>query len=78
MCLGECSTVIRKCMDNVFTCTFYTFTVAGTCLPRSSHFVRLKEVKQKGKKEGLEVGDGVEEGVLLCGSLNNEALLFFI
>lgn len=75
--MGECSTVIRECMDNVFTRTSYKFTVVGTCLLLSSHFVRLKEVKLKGKKQGLGVGEGEVEGVLLFGSVNYKALLFY-
>lgn len=66
-------------MDNVFTCTSYTFTVVGICLLRSSHFVRLKEVTLKWKKQGLGgVGEGEVEGVLLFGSVNCEALLFYL
>lgn len=78
MCSVECSTVIRKCVDNVFTRASYTFTVVGTCLLPSPHFVRLKEVKLKGKKQGVGVGEGEVEGVLLLASFNYEALLFFI
>lgn len=78
MCLGECSTVIRKCMHNAFTRTCYTFTVVGTCLLLSSHFVRLKEVKLKGKKQALGVGEEEVEGVLLFGSVNYEAFLFYL
>lgn len=56
------STVIRKCMDNVFTHTYSTFTTEGTCLLPSTHSVRLKEVKLRGKKWGMGVSEGeVEE-----------------
>lgn len=65
-------------MDNVFTRTSYTFTVVGTCLLQSSHLVRLKEVTLKWKKQGLGVAEGEVEGVLLFGSVNCDALLFFI
>lgn len=65
-------------MANVFPRTCYTFTVVGTCLLLSSHFVRLKEVKLKGKKRGLGVGEGEVEGVLLFGSVSYEAFLFYL
>ena len=65
-------------MDNVFTCTSYTFLVAGTCLLLFSHFVRWREAKLKGKKRGCGVGKGEVEGVLLFGSVNYEALLFYL
>lgn len=65
-------------MDNVFTRTSYTFTVVGTCLLLFSHFVRLREVKLKGKKQGRGVGKGEVEGVLLFGSVSYEAFLFYL
>lgn len=63
-------------MDNVFSRTYSTFTTVGTCLLPSTHFVRLKEVKLKGKKQGTCASEGEVEGVLLFGSVNYEALLF--
>lgn len=65
-------------MDNVFTRTSYTFTVVGTCRLLSSRFVRLKEVKLKGKKQTPGVGEGEVAGVLLFGSVNYEALRFYL
>lgn len=65
-------------MDNVFSRTYSTFTTVGTCLLPSTHFVRLKEVKLKGKKQGTRVSEGEVEGVLLFGSVNYEALLFYL
>lgn len=49
VCLSECSPVIRKCMDNVFTHSSSTFSVVSTCPLPSPQPVRQAEVKLMGK-----------------------------
>ncbi len=65
-------------MEDVLARTFYTFTMVGTCLLPSPHFVRLKGVKLKGKKQGRELLKGKVEEVLLFSSVSYEALLFYL